>query len=140
MYIALSNFAMQEQEHALDVAEDRNLKIVVIQQWRFLPGLRTFRRLLGSGGYGQPQVGHKACYKARGGEYPDSPHSQLWQMTVHEIDALISMMDQPVVEVFGHSYLPPETTWIRESTATAELTCTTNYSQHRPTRSASVND
>jgi predicted dehydrogenase len=113
---------IREAKDLLDVAEERNLKIVVIQQWRFLPGLRTFRRLLSSGVFGEPQVGHMASYKARGGEYPDSPHSQLWQMTVHEIDALIAIMNQPVVEVFGHSYRPPETTWKRESTVTAELT------------------
>jgi predicted dehydrogenase len=105
----------------LEMAEAKELKIVVIQQWRFLPGQRTVRRLMSSLEYGQPQEGHLLCYKARGSEYPDSPHSQLWQMTVHEIDSLISMMNQPVVEVYGHSFRPPETTWKRESTATAEL-------------------
>ena len=61
-------------------------------------------------------------YKARGGEYPDSEHSQLWQMTVHEVDSLVAMMGEPVTAVSGHSFRPPATTWRRESTATAELT------------------
>ncbi len=103
-------------------AEARGLKIVVTQQWRYLPGQRTVRRLMTEGAYGEPQTGHMFTYKARGGEYPDSEHSQLWQMTVHEIDSLIAMVNRRVVEVFGHSYRPPATTWNRESTAVAEIT------------------
>ncbi len=108
-------------QRLLDVAEKRNLKIVVTQQWRYKPGLRTIRRLMSERAYGEPQTGHLFSYKARGREYPDSEHAQLWQMTVHEVDALIAIMNQPVVEVYGHSYRPPATTWKRESTATAEL-------------------
>ena len=105
-----------------EMAEARGLKIVVTQQWRYLPGQRTVRRLMAEGTYGEPQTGHMLTYKARGGEYPDSEHSQLWQMTVHEIDSLIAMVNRRVVEVYGHSYRPPTTTWNRESTATAEIT------------------
>ena len=105
----------------LRAAEARGLKIVVTQQWRYLPGQRTVRRLMAEGDLGQPQTGHMYSYKARGGEYPDSPYSQIWQMTVHEVDSLISMMGQPVVEVYGHAYRPPATTWNRESTATFEM-------------------
>ena len=106
----------------LALAEARDRRIVVVQQWRYLPGQRTMRRLLRERRWGEPQVGHLLSYKARGGEYPDSPHSQLWQMTVHEVDSLLAMMGQPVAAVSGHSYRPPATTWQRESSATAELT------------------
>ena len=106
----------------LAMAEERGRKIVVTQQWRYLPGQRTMRRLLAERRWGQPQEGHLVSYKARGGEYPDSEHSQLWQMTVHEVDSLLAMMGEPVTAVSGHSFRPPATTWRRESTATAELT------------------
>ena len=106
----------------LALAAQRARKIAVVQQWRYLPGQRTVRRLLRERRWGQPQVGHLLSYKARGGEYPDSPHSQLWQMTVHEVDSLLAMMGEPVAAVSGHSYRPPATAWRRESTATAELT------------------
>ena len=105
-----------------EMAQARGLKIVVTQQWRYMPGQCTVRRLLTEAAYGEPQTGHMLTYKARGGEYPDSEHSQLWQMTVHEIDSLIAMVNRRVVEVYGHSYRPPATTWRRESTATAEIT------------------
>lgn len=105
----------------LKLADADNLKIMVVQQWRYLPGQRTMRRLLGERRYGQPQTGHMFSYKARDGEYPDSSHSQLWQMTVHEIDSLLSMIREPVVAVNGHSYHPPATKWKRESAVTAEL-------------------
>ena len=105
----------------LDLAEERGRKIVVTQQWRYLPGQRTMRRLLAERRWGRPQEGHLISYKARGGEYPDSEHSQLWQMTVHEVDSLLAMMGEPIVAVSGHSFRPPATTWRRESTATAEL-------------------
>ena len=104
------------------LAEERDLMMVVTTQWRYLPGQRTVRRLLTENVYGEPQTGHMLSYKARGGEYPDSEHSQLWQMTVHEIDSLISMVNRRVVEVYGHSSRPPKTTWRRESTVTAEVT------------------
>ncbi len=113
---------LADARRLLGVAEGKGLKIVVNQQWRYMPGQRTIRRLMSGLEYGEPQAGHFSSYKARGSEYPDSPHSQLWQMTVHEIDSLIAMMNQPIVEVYGHSFRPPETTWNRESTATAELT------------------
>ena len=106
----------------LAMAEERGRRIVVTQQWRYLPGQRTMRRLLAERRWGQPQEGHMVSYKARGGEYPDSEHSQLWQMTVHEVDSLVAMMGEPVTAVSGHSFRPPATTWRRESTATAELT------------------
>ena len=105
----------------LAMAAQRGRKIVVTQQWRYLPGQRTMRRLLAERRWGQPQEGHMVSYKARGGEYPDSEHAQLWQMTVHEVDSLIAMMGEPVAAVSGHSFRPPATTWRRESTATAEL-------------------
>ena len=105
-----------------DKANAAGLKVVVNQQWRYMPGQRTMRRLIAERVHGEPQVGHMVTYKPRGGEYPDSEHSQLWQMTVHEIDSVISMMGQPIVSVAGHSFRPPATTWRRESTATAELT------------------
>ena len=105
-----------------DKANAAGLKVVVNQQWRYMPGQRTMRRLIAERAHGEPQVGHMVTYKPRGGEYPDSEHSQLWQMTVHEIDSVISMMGQPIVSVAGHSFRPPATTWKRESTATAELT------------------
>ena len=105
-----------------DKADAAGLKVVVNQQWRYMPGQRTMRRLIAQRVHGEPQVGHMVTYKPRGGEYPDSEHSQLWQMTVHEIDSVIAMMGQPIVEVAGHSFRPPATTWRRESTATAELT------------------
>ena len=104
-------------QHLLELAAAQDRKIAVTQQWRYMPGQRTVRRLMS----GQLQTGHLHTYKARGGEYPDSEHAQLWQMTVHEVDSLIAMMNQPIVEVYGHSYRPPATTWKRESTATAEL-------------------
>jgi len=84
-----------------EMAEARGLKIVVTQQWRYLPGQRTVRRLMTEEAYGEPQTGHMFSYKARGSEYPDSEHSQLWQMTVHEIDSLIAMVNRRVVEVSG---------------------------------------
>jgi predicted dehydrogenase len=115
-------FTVASAHRLLELAAARDRKIAVVQQWRYLPGQRTMRRLLREQRWGQPQVGHLLSYKARGGEYPDSPHSQLWQMTVHEVDSLLAMMGQPVAAVSGHSYCPPATTWRRESTATAELT------------------
>ena len=103
------------------LADELGCKVAVNQQWRYMPGQRTVRRLMTERAYGEPQTGHMVTYKARGGEYPDSPQSQLWQMTVHEVDSLLSMMNQRVTEVYGHVYRPPKTTWTRESTVTAEL-------------------
>ena len=74
------------------LAEKNNVRIVVTQQWRYLRGQRTMKRLIAERFVGKPQVGHMVSYKSRNGEYPDSSHSQLWQMTVHEIDSLTSII------------------------------------------------
>ena len=95
---------LEAAKRLVDLADASDLKIVVTQQFRYMPGQRTVRRLMSAGAYGEPQTGHVLTYKARDGEYPDSPYSQLWQMTVHEVDSLTAMMDQPVVEVYGHPY------------------------------------
>ena len=105
-----------------DLADELGRKVVVNQQWRYMPGQRTVRRLMSERAYGEPQTGHMTNYKARGREYPDSPQAQLWQMTVHEVDSLLAMVNQPVTEVYGHVYRPPKTTWTRESTVTGEIT------------------
>ena len=90
-----------EKPYALTLATSRSLqdrataaglKVVVNQQWRYKPGQRAVRQLLAEQAYGQAQVGHLVTYKARGSEYPDSEHSQLWQMTVHEIDSVLSLI------------------------------------------------
>ena len=106
----------------LDLADNRHLKVVVNQQWRYMPAQRTIRRLMREKAYGEAQCAHFVGYKSRGSEYPDSPYGQLWQMTVHEVDSILSMLNQPAVEAFGHAYRPPQTTWNRESTVTAEIT------------------
>ena len=97
----------------LELAAARDRKIAVVQQWRYLPGQRTMRRLLREQRWGQPQVGHLLSYKARGGEYPDSPQSQLWQMTVHESRfpagddvAAGHRRERPLLPAAGH-YLAP---------------------------------
>ena len=43
-------------------------------------------------------------YKAYGSEYLDSDASQLWQMTGHEIDSLIAMVNRRVAEVYDYCY------------------------------------
>ena len=113
---------LADARRLVELAEERGRQLVVTQQWRYLRGQRTIRRLLAERRWGQPQAGHLLSYKARRSEYPDSPHSQLWQMTVHEIDSLIAMIGEPIVAVSGHSFRPPATSWQRESTVTAELT------------------
>lgn len=113
---------LEPAKRLLNLAESRERKVVINQQWRYMPAQRTIRRLMRENAYGEPQCAHFLGYKSRGGEYPDSPYSQLWQMTVHEVDSIISMLNQPAVEVFGHAYKPPRTTWNRESTVTAEMT------------------
>ena len=113
---------LEPAKRLLNLAESRGRKVVINQQWRYMPAQRTIRRLMRDKTYGEAQIAHFNGYKARGSEYPDSPYSQLWQMTVHEVDSIISMLNQPVVEVYGHAYKPPKTTWNRESTVTAEMT------------------
>lgn len=112
---------LAEAEALVAQANRDGLKIMVTQQIRYLRVERTMRRLVAERAFGTPGFGHYVNYKARGGPYPTSDHMHLWQMAVHELDALLAMIGRPVVRVSAREFQPPWGDWPSESTIAAML-------------------
>lgn len=112
---------LAEAEELVRLAEESGVRLMVTQQVRYLPVERTMRRLLAEEAYGRPGFGHYIAYKARGSAYPHGDHMHLWQMSVHELDALIAMIGRPVVRVSAREFQPAWGDWPSESTISAVL-------------------
>lgn len=107
---------LAEAEDLVQLADRMSCKLMVTQQMRYLPVERTIRRLLADEAYGRLGFGHYAHYKARGSAYPTSDHMHLWQQAIHEIDALLAMIDRPVSRVLAREFQPSWGDWPSEST------------------------
>ncbi|MBI2941829.1 MAG: Gfo/Idh/MocA family oxidoreductase [Chloroflexi bacterium] len=112
---------LAEAEELVRLADRAGRKLMVTQQIRYLPVERTIRRLLAEEAYGRPGFGHYVNYKVRGLAYPQSDHMQLWQMSIHELDALLAMIDRPVARVQAREFQPSWGNWPSESTIAAIL-------------------
>ena len=113
---------LAEAKRLVELAEANGVKIVVTQQIRYFRTERTMRRLMLEQAYGPPGFGHMYHYKPRVGPYPLSEHMQLWQMTVHEIDTLLSVLaNHKVTRVFGYSFEPSWGAWPTPSSAAATI-------------------
>ena len=113
---------LAEAKRLVELAEANGVKIVVTQQIRYFRTERTMPRLMLEQAYGPPGFGHMYHYKPRVGPYPLSEHMQLWQMTVHEIDTLLSVLaNHKVTRVFGYSFEPSWGAWPTPSSAAATI-------------------
>ena len=113
---------LAEAVRLVELADANGVKIVVTQQIRYFRAELTMRRLMREQAYGPPGFGHMHHYKPRSGHYPLSDHMQLWQMTVHEIDSLLSVLAQhKVTRVFGYSFEPSWGNWPTPSSAVATI-------------------
>ena len=113
---------LEEAVRLVELADANGVKIVVTQQIRYFRAELTMRRLMLEQAYGPPGFGHMHHYKPRSGHYPMSEHMQLWQMTVHEIDSLMSVLAQhKVTRVFGYSFEPSWGNWPTPSSAVATI-------------------
>jgi predicted dehydrogenase len=104
-------------------AERRGRKLMVVQNVRLLPTMRTLRRLVAERRYGPPGLFQMTLYKPRGKPYHPSPHMHLWQQGVHELDSLLSVVQQPVRRVTALSNNPVWCDWPSPSTVQALIEC-----------------
>jgi predicted dehydrogenase len=102
-------------------AARRDRKLMVVQNARLYPHARTFRRLVAEQRYGPLGFFHMTFYKSRGAPYghPGARIGQmhLWEQAVHELDTILSVVQQPVERVWARSFNPVWCDWPSESTA-----------------------
>lgn len=112
-----------DAERCVAEAERRHRKLMVVQNARLYPMARTLRRLVAEQRYGPLGLFHMTFYKARGRPYghPNSRVLQmhLWEQGVHELDTILSVVQQPLQRVWGRSLNPVWCDWPSESTALA---------------------
>jgi predicted dehydrogenase len=110
---------LAEAERCVAEAERRDLKLMVVQNWRLTKPARTLRRLVAEERYGPAGLFLLSYFKARGSPYPPSPHMHLWQMAVHELDTIVAVIQQPLRRVWGLSNHPVWCDWPTPSTVQA---------------------
>ncbi len=114
---------LESAQACVERAERRGRKIMVVQNARLAPAMRTLRRLIAEETYGPLGLFQMSFYKPRGGPYNRSPHMHLWQQSVHELDTLLSVVQRRVKKVWGLSNNPAWCDWPSESTIQAIIEC-----------------
>jgi predicted dehydrogenase len=115
--------SLETAEECVAEAERRGRKIMVVQNARLAPVMRTLRRLVAEETYGPLGLFQMSFYKPRGGPYNQSPHMHLWQQGVHELDTLLGVVQRRVKKVWGLSNNPAWCDWPSESTIQAIIEC-----------------
>jgi predicted dehydrogenase len=114
---------LAEAEACVAQAERHDRRLMVVQNARLFPPMRTLRRLVAEAPYGPLGLFFQGFYKARRGPYNLSPHMHLWQQGVHELDALLGIIQRPVSRVWGLSRSPAWGDWPTPSTVQAIIEC-----------------
>lgn len=104
-------------------AEAHDRKIMVVQNARLWPHIRTLRRLIGGAHYGPLGLFQYTLLFPRSAPFHFSPHMHLWQQGVHEIDSMLAVVQRPVRRVWGLSNSPAWCEWPSESFIQALLEC-----------------
>lgn len=110
---------LADAEQCVTAAEERNLKLMVVQNARLQAPARTLRRVVSEQTYGPLGLFLMSFFKARVKPYPPSIHMHLWQQGVHELDTALSVVQQPLRRVWGLSNNPAWCDWPSESTVQA---------------------
>lgn len=113
--------ALSDAQQCVAEAERRKLKLMVFQNARRYPPMRTLRRLIAEQRYGPLGMFLMSFYKPRGAPYNRSPHMHLWQQGVHELDSIRGVVQQKVNKVWGLSNHPAWCDWPSPSTVQAIL-------------------
>lgn len=107
---------LAQAERLVSMAEARGLKIMVTQQARYFPAHYTLQRFLREKTYGEIGCAQLVFHKFRPTPYRPSPHQQLWQMSVHELDTLRAIIPAAPRTVYALECRPP---WTAYETAPA---------------------
>jgi predicted dehydrogenase len=108
--------SLAEAERCVALAEQRDRKLMVVQNARLEPSVRTLARIVAEETYGPLGLFLQSFFKARGSAYNRSPHMHLWQQSVHELDSLLSVVQRPLRRVWGLSNHPSWCDWPSPST------------------------
>ena len=107
---------LEEAEALVALAGSRGLRLVVAQNYRWRPVVRTLRHVLTEGRYGPAGYGTFVHHRYR--PQPRAftmPHSMLIEMSVHHFDDLRCIFGEPRA-ITAHSFNPP---WSRYPGAAA---------------------
>jgi predicted dehydrogenase len=94
----------------VDVGKEKGLVVSAGQNYRFLPGLGTMRKMVAAGDIGT--LGHGVFVRHRkryaGQTYQKTMrHNYLWEMGVHDLDMIRFTVGLKPLRVSGYSFLPP---------------------------------
>lgn len=107
---------LAQAERLVAMADARGLKVMVTQQVRYFPSNYTLRRLFRVKTFGEIGYVQLIFHKFRPTPYRTSPHQQLWQMSVHELDTLRAIVPAEARTAYALECRPP---WTAYETAPA---------------------
>jgi predicted dehydrogenase len=101
---------LSEAVRLVSLAEENNTPLLVAQNYRYLRSFRTVRRLINEGSLGR--VGMVVCHYYRpfhtiAASLAKLPHSVLWGMSVHHLDALRYVLGTEVTGIAADSFTSP---------------------------------
>lgn len=101
----------EDAQRCVTIAQNRGMRLMVVQNQRYDVGNRAMRRLLESGELGAPGFAVLTHHKARGGPYPTTPNMHLWQQAVHQLDSLLYVLGEKPLRARGCMVAPAWEDW-----------------------------
>lgn len=99
---------LDQAQHLVELASQRNLCLVVAQNYRFAAPQRTLRRLLADKTFGPARYSSLIYHRHR--PQPRTftmPHAMLIEMSVHHFDDMRAVFGAAALDVAAHSFNPP---------------------------------
>ena len=100
--------SLKEAKDIVRKAEEKNLKVVVTQNARYLPIYKKLANLIKEEVYGKPAFGLQMNLSWRPGVHHSGNvrHSYLWERSVHDFDTIRSLFNSQPKRVWGYSFNP----------------------------------
>lgn len=100
--------SLKEAKDIVTKAEEKNLKLVVAQNVRYLPLNKKLGRLIKEEVYGKPSFGVQVnlSWRPRVHHSGKGKHSYLWERSIHDFDTIRSFFNSQPKRVWGYSFNP----------------------------------
>jgi predicted dehydrogenase len=102
---------LREAIKLVELAEEKRIPLLVAQNYRYLRSFRGVRRVMAEGTLGHIGIVHCHYYRPAhdmAASLARLPHSILWGMSVHHLDALRHALGKEVTNVTAESFTLPE--------------------------------
>lgn len=101
----------EDAQRCVTIAQNRGMRLMVVQNQRYDAGNRAMHRLIASGELGEPGFAVLTHHKARSGPYPTTRNMHLWQQAVHQLDSFLYVLGKKAHRARGCLVAPEWEHW-----------------------------